>query len=147
MHVRFVFLILLCSALLTSCNSVYDYETAIKNGDIVDLHGNMNNMERLDTFKTNMNLQKKDKVRITRFTIEGDPIFYNLAYNGTDIKLTYDNSKDKHGKKRIRSTNCKSLFIGKSDAGEAYKLEGCYGDHKDLGESFELPIGIIKGLN
>ncbi len=96
---------------LSSCNSVYDYDTAIKNGDIVDLHGNIKNIDRLDEFNVNISSKKRDKVRITRFTTEGDPIFYDLNYNGKDIKLNYDNSKDKHGAKDRRSTNCRSLKL------------------------------------
>lgn len=137
MVVRILLSILLI-VVLAACNSEYDYETAINNGDVVDLHGNTKNIERLETFRHNIELDKKDEVRITRFTIEGDPIFYDLQYNSRDIKLTYDNSRDNYGTKNIRSTNCKSLNKSKNDSRIVYKFEGCYGKNEVLGTSFEF---------
>jgi hypothetical protein len=123
---------------LTSCNSKYDYNTAVKNDDIVDLHGKVTNVDRLNEIIKNIELEHKDKIRITQFTIEGDPIFFNLDYNGIEIKYKYDNSKDKHGGSNIQSTYCKSLIQLKYDTGVELKLNGCYGNNKEIGEAFRF---------
>jgi hypothetical protein len=90
---RMILSVLLLFFIISACSSKsYNYETAIKNGDVVDLHGKVNNAERLEKFYGNISLTIKDKIRITQFTIEGDPLFYDFEYNGKEIKYTYDNS-------------------------------------------------------
>lgn len=39
----------------------------------------------------------ENQIRITQMTIEGDPIYYDLAYNEDKISYTYNNKADKHG--------------------------------------------------
>ena len=75
----------------------YKPDAAIKNGDVVDVHGKMTNMEKLDGFVENFNKKQTDKIRITRYTTEGDPILYTLVYNGKTIEYTIDTSRDKFG--------------------------------------------------
>jgi hypothetical protein len=134
-------LVLALILILSACSSKpYDYDTAIDHGDIVDLHGNLKNIERLEEFYQNLLLKNKDKIRITRFTIEGDPIFNDLEFDGNEIKYNYDNSKDKFGKTNKRSTTCKSLKITKIENGIEYSLEGCYGKNKEIGENFKFLV-------
>jgi hypothetical protein len=133
-----LFCLLVFTIISTSCNTKYDYNTAVKNDDIVDLHGKVTNVDRLNEFIKNIELEHKDKIRITQFTIEGDPIFYNLDYNGKDIKYKYDNSKDKHGASNIQSTHCKSLIQSKDETRVELKLIGCYGNNKEIGEAFKF---------
>jgi NhaP-type Na+/H+ and K+/H+ antiporter len=133
--------VLLLFFILSACSSkTYNYETAIENGDIVDLHGNVKNAERLEKFYENISLTIKDKIRITQFTIEGDPLFNDFQYNGKEIKYIYDNSKDTHGKANKRATACKSLINRKTNQGVEYTLEGCYGKNKEIGQNFKFII-------
>jgi hypothetical protein len=133
--------VLLLFFILSACSSKsYNYETAIENGDIVDLHGDVKNAERLEKFYENLSLTIKDKIRITQFTIEGDPLFNDFEYNGKEIKFTYDNSKDKHGTPNKRTTTCKSLINTKMDNGIVYTLDGCYGKNKEIGQNFKYLI-------
>ncbi|MGI6451468.1 MAG: DUF4362 domain-containing protein [Desulfitobacteriia bacterium] len=83
---------------LTACSSAsdsYDFETAIRNGDVVNVHGQTYNVEQLDAFLANVKSGHKAEVQITEYTIEGDPILQILAYDGQVIRYTYDNSRDK----------------------------------------------------
>jgi hypothetical protein len=136
----FLFCLLVFITILTSCNSNYDYNTAVKNGDIVDLHGKVTNVDRLKEFIKNIESKHKDKIRITQFTTEGDPIFYNLDYNGKDIKYKYDNSKDKYGASNVKATHCKSLIQSKYETGVELKLNGCYGNNNEIGLAFKFKI-------
>jgi hypothetical protein len=141
MRNRMILSVLLLFFIISACSSrSYNYETAIKNGDIVDLHGKVSNAVRLEKFYENISLTIKDNVRITRFTIEGDPVFYDFEYNGKEIKYTYDNSYDKHGKSNKKTTTCKSLIHTKVDNGTQHTLEGCYGKNKEIGQDFKFLI-------
>ncbi|SFB61701.1 protein of unknown function [Cohnella sp. OV330] len=127
--------------LLSACSSKpYSIEKASERGDVVDEHGEVKNAERLDTFYRNTLAKKKDKVRVTQLTTEGDPIFNDLEFNGKEIKYKYDNSEDKFGKPNIRKTTCKALVRSQAGAAMQYKLEGCYGANKEYGNRFMIAV-------
>lgn len=74
--------------------SKYPPQAAIQQGDVVDLHGNITNSDKLERFISNFKKGQKDFVRITKYTIEGDPVLYELSFNGKSIVYTVDNTRD-----------------------------------------------------
>ncbi|QPQ33119.1 DUF4362 domain-containing protein [Lysinibacillus sp. JNUCC 51] len=46
----------------------------------------MSNLDRFESFIENVESGVKDEIRISMYTIEEDPIFYNLNYNGNKIQ-------------------------------------------------------------
>ena len=94
--------------------SPYNPEDAIKNGDVVNVQGQEYNAEKLDQFMENIKNNKNDKIRITMYTIEGDPILIDLEYDGKRIFYTYDNTRDGFGSPTIE----KKMF----SADKLYKL-------------------------
>lgn len=135
--VKTIILFLLCT-ILTACS--YDYTTAEERGDIVDLHGKITNEERLDEFIMKIEANKKDKIRITRYTIEGDPLFHDFSYDGKKINYKYDNSKDKYGSSDVRSTKCDSFIKNETNLIKEFLLEGCSGKNAEIGEHFRFEI-------
>lgn len=145
MSYRMLMLALSLTTILSACNSKpYNSDTAIKNGDIVNLHGNIKNSERLEEFHQNNLLGSEDKIRITQFTIEGDPIFYDLDFNGEVISFRYDNSKDKFGTTSIRLTTCRTLTKTNTQNGYEYGLEGCYGQNEEIGNNFKFEVKSLE---
>lgn len=96
------------------------------------------NEEKWKQFLHNVDAQTADQVRITQYTIEGDPIFYELIYNGDSIKFTYDNSLDINGHDLNRpSASCKKFGTKQSENGqEYYSLVGC---DNETGKFFSFP--------
>ncbi|NLI91244.1 MAG: DUF4362 domain-containing protein [Peptococcaceae bacterium] len=84
-----------CTSLSTSIPASYNSDLAVKNGDVVDVHGRTYNVEKLDAFIDAVNNRQKAKVQIISYTVEGDPIARILEYDGRMINYTYDNSMDK----------------------------------------------------
>ena len=85
--------------IFTSCsNQKESYHNSINKKDTItfSLNGNLNT-ERLRNFIDNVAANKSDKVNIVHFTIEGDPIITQLNYNGKNIVIATDYSKDKFG--------------------------------------------------
>ncbi|GIP33541.1 DUF4362 domain-containing protein [Paenibacillus sp. J2TS4] len=113
----------------------YRPEQAVQNGDVVNVHGKYSNMDKWHQFIKNIEAEKEDKVRITQYTIEGDPIFYELVYDGKTIHYTYDNSMDAFGSDAGRpSASCKVIGTDKNEQGhEYYVLNEC---NNDIGKSF-----------
>ncbi|WP_052339579.1 DUF4362 domain-containing protein [Gorillibacterium massiliense] len=114
----------------------YTVEQAVQNGDVVNVHGQSHNMDIWSRFLQNVEDRKAEKVRITQYTTEGDPIFYELVYDGDSILYTYDNSLDVFGSDAGRpSTKCKGIEKKKLEGRpEGYVLSGC--EDKETGETF-----------
>lgn len=82
-----------CSS--TSTLKSYSPQHAIANGDVVDVHGQVTNLEKLENFMIAIDHGTVAKVKITSYTNEGDPIIEVLDYNGKIITSSSDNSHDK----------------------------------------------------
>jgi hypothetical protein len=120
--------------------------------EVVEAHGGLENIKRLDLFVKNVNSGKKDRVRLTRFTIEGDPIYYDLTYNGSKLKIKEDTREDKFGQGKVNTFLCKSIQKQESTTSTKYIVEECPNlgelltishdvDQQDLFE-FELKYGV-----
>lgn len=113
----------------------YTPEKAAADGDIVDQHGQISNLKRLDMFRQHISEGIGDKIRITIYTVEGSPVFYDLDYDGKMIQYTYDNSHGGYAGsgQRRESTTCSELVRAHEDGIVKYLLKGC---SSDLGDSF-----------
>ncbi|HVJ49092.1 DUF4362 domain-containing protein [Desulfitobacterium sp.] len=85
---------------LTGCSSkqalkLYTPQQAIANGDVVDVHGQVTNLEKLENFMIAVDKGTASKLKITTYTTEGDPIIKVLDYDGKTITMSTDNSLDK----------------------------------------------------
>ncbi|WHY78479.1 DUF4362 domain-containing protein [Neobacillus sp. WH10] len=129
-----VFIALLC-AFITGCqldkansddhtNKSGEIEKPTKN-EVIESHGGLENLERLDLFVKNTQSGKKDKVRLTRYTIEGDPIFQDLEYDGSKLAIKIDTTKDKFGQGEIRTYVCNGIQKQESNTETKYIIEEC----------------------
>jgi hypothetical protein len=78
----------------------YDY-TINEVEDVIDLHGRVSNCMNLDGFIEG----RTDSQRIVRYTIEGDPIYYQVTHRNDRIELRYDTTKDKFGSPNVTVTS------------------------------------------
>ncbi|WP_442594846.1 DUF4362 domain-containing protein [Neobacillus sp. D3-1R] len=117
----------------------YDSEEAKKNGDVVNSHGKISHLDKFENFIENVENGIKDKIRITMFTIEGAPIFYNLIYDGNKIQYTYDNTQDGYAGsgKGIKSTSCSNIEKRNNDEEVGYYLSGC---SSEVGDTFYFRV-------
>ncbi|MGG3564339.1 DUF4362 domain-containing protein [Neobacillus rhizosphaerae] len=93
--------------------------------EIVETHGGIEHIERLDLFVKNMNYGKKDKVRLIRYTIEGDPIYYDLTYDGSQFTIKRDTREDQFGQGEVNTYLCKSIQKLESTTSTKYIVEEC----------------------
>lgn len=114
----------------------YPPEEAIENGDVVNIFGEITNLETFTSFTENFEAEIEDEIRITLYTVEGDPFFYNLNFDGSEIHYTYDDSQDSYaGSDRgIYSTTCSEINSENTEGGTLYSLEGC--SSSDIGGTF-----------
>jgi hypothetical protein len=128
--------------LLSACS--YDLEKSIEQGDVVNVHGQIYNYVVFETFLENVNKKEPDEIRIVNYTVEGDPIFYDMKYDGSSINLQIDNSKDKYrgnGSSKIKA-KCNEI-VTEEEASIYYALENC--DSDSPSKSFQiLNVSEIK---
>ena len=105
----------------THNKSPYTNETAIKNGDVVNVQGKQYNVEKLDKFIENVKKGNNDKVRITTYTDEGGAMITDLEYDGKKINYTYDTTRDGMGVPKIDKKKFNGDSIYKS--GTKYYLK------------------------
>jgi hypothetical protein len=111
--------IVLLLILLSGCN----YRPFDKN--IVDSHGDITDLEKLMKFVENVNQGKEDKIRVVRYTTEGDPILQDLKYDGKIITSITDSTKDEFGDGSISTATCKSINVEETVETTNYILSGC----------------------
>lgn len=102
----------------------YDPETAIANGDVVNVQGDVTNIEKFNEFMMNYKENTPDLLRTVFYTIEGDPIIQVIYYDGAKVIVYRDSSRDAFG------GNNKGIhkFTGNEILEEVYEVE--YADGK-----------------
>ncbi|ASS74224.1 hypothetical protein CIG75_03980 [Tumebacillus algifaecis] len=121
------FLVLFCFLMLaTGCSSTQQYssETAIQNGDVISEGPKTGNLDKFYKFLSDMESQQPSDVKITRYTKEGDPIFFTMQYDGKKIKVFIDSSKDKFGG-GTQTFQCLSIEKDEHAYETEYSLTGC----------------------
>ncbi|CAM3043018.1 DUF4362 domain-containing protein [Filibacter tadaridae] len=125
----------------TACS--YDSEKALKNGDVVNMNGPVYNFVMFEIFLNSIETKNADTVRITNYSVEGDPIFYDLNYDGSSIDLEVDQSKDKYkgdGPAKVQMS-CTHMATDDGQQVVTYTLEGC--DHQSADEGF-IVLSVLK---
>ncbi|OOE14340.1 DUF4362 domain-containing protein [Fictibacillus arsenicus] len=106
-------------------SEAYNLNEAKKRGDVIWGYEDYN-IERFRDFLANTNAKKKDEIRITSYTMEGDPIFKDLVFDGEKFYYTYDNSHDGYAgqDKGIYKDICSEILM-EEPAEPAFILNGC----------------------
>lgn len=94
---------------------------------IIEAHGELENIERLDLFVKNFEQKKEDAIRIEHFTTEGDPIYETLRNSSNGILLEYDATEDAYGSGEKWKRNCGTLEKKENQESINYLLDGCSG--------------------
>ncbi|WP_066174477.1 DUF4362 domain-containing protein [Bacillus marinisedimentorum] len=99
--------------------------------DIVDMQGEITNMDTFFTFLENVSEGKKDKIRVVRYMEEGDPMLHDLDYDGKAIISTTDTRRDTYGSGKITTASCESVTTEETAERTDYILTGCSQPNRD----------------
>lgn len=95
-------------------------------GYIVDQHGQVSHLEKMERFFADYQNERPSSIKLVRYTIEGDPIFYTLKYNGTNITLIENTTKDKFAvTKSTTSNTCSGIVRQEEEGTTVYMLKNC----------------------
>ncbi|WP_139492841.1 DUF4362 domain-containing protein [Brevibacillus dissolubilis] len=112
----------------------YPPDKAKEAGDVVNVHGRFTNLEKFTAFLEHVDKHKPDQIKITSYTIEGDPVFDELDYDGQTIKHRYDNSMDHYagtGNAKENTATCQGIVAREAEQGKEYFLTGCDGEREE----------------
>lgn len=93
--------------------------------DIVDMHGDIENIERFYQFIENIENNNADEIRVVSYTTEGDPIIRDLSFDGEVIEATLDSRRDKYGPGSLDTTTCQSIEAEETVERTDYLLTDC----------------------
>ena len=117
--------LIVCLLCLAGCGK-YTMEEAKGNGDIIVQKG-VTNSDRFEAFLKKSSQGQSDQIRITAFTTEGDPILYDVKYDGKSYQYTSDSSRDQFGTTDDDRKNeiCKRLVKTSDKKQSIYTLRKC----------------------
>ena len=72
-------------------------DTAIENGDYVNLHGKISNENIMIDFLEKVDKNEEAFIRTVQYTIEGDPIISDFYYDKSKFTVITDNTRDAFG--------------------------------------------------
>ncbi|MBD3920257.1 DUF4362 domain-containing protein [Paenibacillus sp. PR3] len=124
----------------------YTHEKALANGDVVLTVDQLMGLEHWERFYTNYKLGTPDRVRITMYSLEGAPIYFELAYDGDHtITYTFDDTMDISGLRERISTACRSIVSDPNvRSGVSYELDDCKDDR--IRQTFRFTIDDVLPL-
>ncbi len=99
--------------------------------DIVDTHGDITNLEIFMEFIENVQEGKEDKIRVVRYTTEGDPILHDLEFDGEVITSKVDSTRDEFGSGKVSTAACQSIDVIETHERTEYSLTGCSKTNRD----------------
>lgn len=81
----------------------YDYNKAVKNGDVVMWAGGLSNVDKFHSFIKDVENKQPGKIRITAYSKEGYPEIFDINFDGNIIKCTTDNTRNLYGRDYTKS--------------------------------------------
>ncbi|WP_340372163.1 DUF4362 domain-containing protein [Peribacillus sp. FSL E2-0218] len=113
-------LIVGCADIETDSKKFVPSDTDIVNRN----NGDIENESRLKEFIKNTETGDKDSIRVVAYTKEGDPILTELTYNGEQLEVTEDTTRDEYGSGEINTFECEKIVVEENK----YSIIGCQGD-------------------
>ena len=77
--------------------------------DVVNSHGEIENLRLLELFIEDVSLNKDSEVRVVNYTDEGDPIIHDLNYSNDKLTSELYASGDEYGDQLVKEDVCESI--------------------------------------
>lgn len=116
----------------------------VKNVDVLNTHGSIDGLERMQNFYADLQNGISSELRIVHYTIEGDPIVTDLKYKEDTIKVTYDSTRDKFGSGEITTFICSDLLEEVNSTNTSYIAIGCLNGYSGMVEILAIDYNLAR---
>jgi len=138
-HLKFL---LLLSITLVACNTNGNVEQGtqpivkerpelkvkdVKDVDVVNTHGGIEGLERMQGFYENLQKGVASDLRIVHYTIEGAPIVTDLTFDGESLEVEHDSTRDTYGSGEISTNSCSTMIREANPTNISYIAIDCKG--------------------
>lgn len=109
-------------------DSIQPYVRGVENVDVLNTHGSIEGLERMQSFYHNMQNGVSSDLRIVHYTTEGDPIVTDLTYNGESLEVKDDSTRDTFGSGEITTNSCSKMIEEVNPTNISYIAVDCNGE-------------------
>jgi Domain of unknown function (DUF4362) len=93
--------------------------------EVVIGHNAIENADRFHAFSKRVSQKQKDEIRIMQRTIEGDPIYQHVRFDGKEFEYTHDSREDAYGSKEVTRDTCGNFRVIETNTETTALLEKC----------------------
>ena len=97
---------------------------------VIDHNGQVENLELLHQFLKDTDENKQTSLEMTRYTIEGAPIYWKVEFQEGQYTIQVDNREDNFGSKNIENYQCGKLSKDVTGSLTDYNFESCKGGYE-----------------
>lgn len=94
---------------------------------VIDQHGQVENLELFHQFLKATDENKQTSLEMTRYTIEGAPIYWKVDFQEGQYKIEVDNREDNFGSKNTENYTCDKLSKDVTGSLTDYNFKSCEG--------------------
>jgi Domain of unknown function (DUF4362) len=95
--------------------------------DITISYSGIENADRFNDFSKRVAQHQTDEIRITQRTLEGDPIYQTIKFDGKVFQYIHDSRKDAFGAKEVTKDRCEDFRVIEKNTETTALLEKCAG--------------------
>ena len=95
---------------------------------VIERLGQLENEELFEQFLKDIEAHNETILEMTRYTIEGDPIYWSIEYDGEQFAIEIDNREDAFGSKTVENYQCTKLDEAVTGSLIDYNFTDCDGD-------------------
>lgn len=99
----------------------------IQTNRVIDQHGQVENLELFHQFLKATDENKQTSLEMTRYTIEGAPIYWKVDFQEGQYKIEVDNREDNFGSKNTENYTCDKLSKDVTGSLTDYNFKSCEG--------------------
>jgi uncharacterized protein YxeA len=115
---------------------------SVENVDIRNSHGSIEGIEKMIHFYEDVQKGVPSNLRIVHYTTEGNPIVTDLSYNGENLEVKHDSTRDTYGSGEIITIICGNMVEEVNDTNTTYIAVDCadgfYGMQEILGIDYNM---------
>ncbi|WP_456272355.1 DUF4362 domain-containing protein [Bacillus sp. AK031] len=108
------------------------------NADVVNTHGGVEGLDAMENFYQQVQKSKEGNLRVLEYTIEGDPIITDLDYDGKQINVTFDTTRDEYGNGKITTSTCEQLAREENPTNLSYYMTDCNGASSNMIQALQV---------